>query len=104
MGEFDERMVGFGEMIIDDIGSGSALDTRDFEGMSDETGETEGGITGRIFLIIGAFVRFVDDNESEVRQGRKEGGTRTNDDPRSARFEEAEPGATAFDEGLIGMN
>ena len=82
MGEFDERMVGFGEMIIDDIGSGSALDTRDFEGMSDETGETEGGITGRIFLIIGVFVRFVDNDEPKVMKRREKGRTGADHDKR----------------------
>lgn len=48
--------------------------------VGDKTGETKCGISGRIFLKKGRLVRFVDDDESEVVQGRKKGGTRTDND------------------------
>lgn len=48
------------EVIINDIGGGGAEDARDFEGVGDVAGETQGGVTGRVFLIVGGFVGFVD--------------------------------------------
>lgn len=47
-----------------------------------EAGEAESGIARGIFLIIGGFVGFVDDNETEVVNRGEEGGTRTDDDER----------------------
>lgn len=61
-GELDEGMTGLGEVKIDDIGSGGAVDAGDFELSGDKTGQADGGIAGCIFLIIGAFVSLVDDN------------------------------------------
>lgn len=52
-GEFDEGIMGFCEVKIDDIGSGSAFDTGDFECASNETSKAESGITWRVILIIG---------------------------------------------------
>lgn len=105
-GESDERMMGFGEIKIGDIRGGSALKTEDAEGFGDETGETEGGIMGSVFLVIGTFVRLVDNDEPEVRERRKEGGTGADDDirGRSGGFEESEPGGAAFGKGLVGMD
>ena len=47
--------------------------------MSHETGEAEGGITGRVFLIIGGLVGFVDDDETEIPEGSEKGGTGADD-------------------------
>lgn len=61
-GEVDEGIVGFGEVEINDIRGGGTLDTGDFEGAGHKTGETEGRITGGVFLVVGTLVGFVDDN------------------------------------------
>lgn len=49
---------------------------------SDEASEAESGIARGIFLIIGRFVGFVDDNEAEVVNRGEEGGARADDDER----------------------
>lgn len=48
----------------------------------DEAGEAESGIARGIFLIIGGFVGFVDDDETEVVDRGEEGGARADDDER----------------------
>lgn len=78
-GEFDKRGFGFGEVIIDEIRGSGAEDARDFLGAGDETGEPQGGISRRVFLVIGAFVGFVDDDKAEIVSRGKKSGARTND-------------------------
>lgn len=51
-------------MIIDDIWGGGAENARDFASASHETSQAQSRITGRIFLIISAFVGFVDDDQA----------------------------------------
>lgn len=63
----------FGEVIINQIRCGGAKDTGDFASTSDKTGETQSRVARGIFLIISGFVSFVDDNETEVMQGCKQG-------------------------------
>lgn len=60
--KLDEGTMGFSEVKIDDIGGGSALNTRNFEGAGHETGEAESRIAGGIFLIVSVFVGLIDDN------------------------------------------
>jgi len=48
----------------------------------DEASEAESGIARGIFLIVGGFVGFVDDDEAEVVNRGEEGGTRADDDER----------------------
>ncbi len=55
-------MTGFCEVKIDQIGGCSALDTGDFEGLSDKAGEPETRVAWDIFLVISALVGFVDDD------------------------------------------
>lgn len=69
-------------MIIDEIGGGGTEDAGDFLLAGDEAGEAQGGVTGCVFLIIGGFVGFVDNDEAEVVNGREEGGAGTDDDER----------------------
>ncbi len=78
--ELDQGMFGLGEMIIDDIRSGSAENARDFKGGSHEAGKTQGGVAGRIFLIVSAFVSFVNDNKTKVVNRGEESGARADDD------------------------
>ncbi len=52
----------FGEVIINDIGGGGASNAGNFALTSNKTSQAEGGIARRIFLIIGTFVGFVDDD------------------------------------------
>ncbi len=54
--------MGFREVIVDDIRRGSTFDAGNFEIVRHETGEAQGRITGSVFLVIGAFVRLVDDD------------------------------------------
>lgn len=69
-----------GEVIILDEGGGGALDAVDLKGLGDETSETEGGVFGTVFLVVGGFVAFVDDDKAEVFEGGKESGARADDD------------------------
>lgn len=70
-------------MIINDIRGGGAKNTRNFLILSDEAGEAKSRITGRVILIIGRVVGFVDNNETEIFDGGKKGGTGANNDLRS---------------------
>ena len=79
-GKFNQGIVGLGEVKIYDIRGGRTLDTGDFEKTCHETSEPEGGITRSVFLIIGTFVSFVNDNKAEIVNWGKEGGARANDD------------------------
>jgi len=89
LSELDEGMVGFCEVEIDDVRGGGALNTGDFEGTSHEASEAESGITGGVFLVIGAFVGFVDDDEAEVLDGGEEGGAGADDNKGRSGFENA---------------
>ena len=75
----NEGIMGRSEMKVDDIGGGGTLNTGDFEGFADEAGEAQGGIVRGVFLVIGTFVGFVDDNETKIADGGEKGRTGTND-------------------------
>ena len=79
-GKLNQGIVGLREVKIDDIGGGSALDARYFEGTRHKTSKPEGGIARGVFLIVGAFVSFVNDNKTKVVNGGEEGRARANDD------------------------
>lgn len=94
-GEFDEGIMVFCEVIIDEIRGGGAEDAfwlrlYGFEGLkfggfwlelaNDEAGEAEGGVARGVFLVIGGLMGFVDDDEAEVVNRGEEGGARTDDD------------------------
>ena len=79
-GELDEGMVGFGKVVVDEIRSGGTEETGGFCLAGDETGEAEGGIARGVFLVIGGFVGFVDDDEAEVVDWGEEGGAGADDD------------------------
>ena len=64
--EGDEGRVRGCKIIISDGGGGGAKDAGDFFGFGDKTGETDGGVFGGVFLVIGGFVGFVNDDETEV--------------------------------------
>ena len=68
------------EVIIDEVGSGGAENAGDFEGSGNVAGEAKGGIAGGVFLVVGGFVGFVDEDEAEVVEGGEEGGTGADDD------------------------
>lgn len=78
-GKLNQGIVGLGEVKIYDIRGGSALDARYFEGTRHKTGEPEGGIARGVFLIIGTFVSFVNDNKAKVMNWGKEGGAGADD-------------------------
>ncbi len=46
----------------------------------DEASEAEGGVTGGVFLVVGGFVGFVDNYETEVMNRGEEGGAGADDD------------------------
>lgn len=48
--------------------------------MSDETGEAKRRVFWGVFLVVGGFVGFVDDDEAEVFQGSEKGRTGADDD------------------------
>lgn len=100
-----------GEVIVDEIRGGGALEAGDFEGASDEAGEAQGGIARGVFLVIGGFVGFVDDDLAEVANRGQEGGTRADNNQRLGRTvagcgaeEDVEPDLAAFGGGLAGMD
>lgn len=103
-GEFDEGFFGFGEMIIDDVRGGGAEDTGDFEACGHETGKAEGGITGRIILVVGAFVGFVDNDETEVANRGEKGRAGADDDGGFGGMEDFKPCLAAFSGGLVGVD
>lgn len=78
-GKLNQGIVSLGEVKIDDIRGGSALDARYFEGTRHKTGEPEGGIARGVFLIIGTFVSFVNYNKAKVMNWGKEGGAGADD-------------------------
>ena len=75
-------VVFLGEVIIGDERSGGALETGDFQGVRHKTGEAEGRVFRGVFLRIGRFVSFVDDDEAEVVNRGEEGGAGADDDER----------------------
>ncbi len=103
--------MGFGKVIIDKIRGGGALETGDFKSASNETSEAQGGIARCVFLVIGGFVGFVDDDLAEVANRGQEGGTRADNNQRLGRTvagcgaeEDVEPDLAAFGGGLAGMD
>ena len=83
-GEEDEGVFVFGEEEVGDEGGGGAKEASDFEGAGEEGSEADGGVFGGVFLVVGGFVGFVDDDEAEVFDGSEEGGAGADDD--SGRF------------------
>ncbi len=69
--EFDEGIFGFSKVVINEIRRGAAENTGNFELVGHKTGETYSGIAGSVLLIIGTFVRLVDDDETEVAERGK---------------------------------
>ena len=65
-GEGDEGAFGLGEVEVGDERGGGAEEAGDFEVAGDERGEAEGGVFGSVFLVVGGFVRLVDNDESEI--------------------------------------
>lgn len=102
--EIDKGVAGFCKVVIDDIRGGSTENTGNFATASDETGEAESGITGWIFLIIGGFMSFVDNNKAEIIDRGEEGGARADDDLRGGRNEGVKPDFAAFGHGLLGVH
>lgn len=76
----DEGGVLAGEVIIYEIRGGRAEDAGDFEGAGDLAGEAEGGVAGGVFLVVGGFVGFVNQDKAEVVDGGKKGGAGADDD------------------------
>ncbi len=68
LSESNESVMSPSEVIIDDIRGGGAKNTGDLLGGGNEAGEAESGIARRVFLIISAFVSFVDNDEAEIVQ------------------------------------
>ena len=77
------------------------METGYSEGFCHETGEAKGGVTGRVFLVVGGFVGLVDNNQTEVLQGREEGGTGADDDFGGIAREEVFPDLVALGFGLF---
>ena len=72
----------FCEIIICDKRGGRTGKATDFFGIGDKTSEAKSGITGRILLKIGRFVRLVNDNQTEIFDRGEEGGAGADDDLR----------------------
>ena len=101
LGESNEGVVGAGEMIIGNERRGGAEEVGNFELAGDETGETDGGIFGGIFLEIGGFVGFVNDDETEIIDGGKKSGAGADDDARLFCLEDVLPGEVALSFGEL---
>lgn len=80
LGELNEGMMFFSEVEIGNVRGGSTLDARDFKGTGDKTGEAEGGVAGSVFLVVGTFVGFVDQDEAKIGDGGKKGGAGADND------------------------
>lgn len=78
-GKLNQGIVGLSEVKVDDVGGGGTLDARYFEGTRHKTSKPDGGIARGVFLIIGAFVGFVNDNKAEIVNWGKEGGAGADD-------------------------
>ena len=76
----DEGGVLAGEVIIYEVRGGGAEDAGDFEGAGDLAGEAKGGVAGGVFLVVGRFVGFVNQDKTEVVDGGKKGGAGADDD------------------------
>ncbi len=79
-GKFDEGMMGFGKVKIDDVRGGGTLNTGNIEGFGNKASKSDGGITRGILLIIGRFMRFIDHNKAKISEWGKEGGARADND------------------------
>lgn len=66
LAELGEGMLRLGEVIIDDIRGSGTEKARNLELGGHEASQTQSGVTGRILLIISAFVGFVDNDETEI--------------------------------------
>lgn len=97
LGELNKRMFGFREIIIGEVRGGGAKEAGDLEGASHEAGKTSSGITRGVFLVVGSFVGFVDNNEAKIMDGGKEGRTRADDNEGGGRGEDFEPDLAALD-------
>lgn len=79
-GELDEGGVGFCEVVVDEIRGGGAENTGDFGGTGNEAGEAKRGVAGGVFLVVGGFVGFVNNDETEVVDRGEESRAGANDD------------------------
>ena len=92
-----------GEVIIYEVRGGRAEDAGDFEGAGDLAGEAKGGVAGGVFLVVGGFVGFVNQDKAEVVNEKKKGGAGADDDGGGGGFEEVKPEAAAGGRGLLGV-
>lgn len=101
--ESDEGVFGLSQVEVGNERGGGAEEARDFEGASEEGGEAEGGVFRGVFLVVGGFVGFVDDDETEIFERGEEGGAGADDDLWGVGVEEAFPGEVAFSFGLAAV-
>lgn len=102
--EGDEGVFGFGEVKVGDERGGRAEKARDFESAGEEGGEAEGGVFGGVFLVVGGFVGFIDDNEAEIFKWGEESRARADDDAGMFGVEEGFPDEVTFGFGLFGVD
>lgn len=105
--KLDKGLLGLGKVVVGNVGGGGAEDAGNLGGGGHEASKAECGIARGIFLIIGAFVSLIDDNEAKIVDGRDEGGTGTDDNTRLTgirSFENVKPGAATFGHGLLRVN
>ena len=103
LSEGNKRVFGFGEVEVGDERGGGAEEAGDFEVSGEEGGEADGGVFGGVFLEVGGFVSFVDNDETEVFEGSEEGGAGADDDLGLVGVEEVFPGEMTFGFGLFGV-
>lgn len=97
-----EQLVFSGEGIVPGLegGRGGAEeDGAGFEGGA-EDGDVASVVAGRVFLFIGIFVFFVDEDEAEVGEGSEDGGARADHDAGES-FADAVPFVEAFSLGEV---
>ena len=90
-----------GKVIISDERGSSTLNTRNFERAGDKTSKTDGRIFRGVFLIVGGFVSFVNDDEAEIINRGEEGRARADDDLWAMENEQIFPDLVAGGFGLI---
>ena len=75
-----------GKVIVGSERGGGALEAGDFKRCSHEAGKTESGIFRGVFLEVGGFVGFVDNDEAEIFDRGKEGRAWPDDNLRRGRI------------------
>ncbi len=80
-GEFDELVFAESGVLegLERGGGGAENDGALFEVAAND-GEIPGVVFGRVFLFVGGFVFFIDDDETGVLEGREDGGAGSDDD------------------------